>query len=465
MLVKRYVVKEMPEAVAMIRQDLGKDAVILSTKKIQSRGFLGLFSKTHIEVIAAANEQEVKVERPVERPIERPPVREIARQSALGAYQQVKTKLEEEPLQGAEDVIIPPVLKKETPVPPAGSPTVRISSNVSNETPSSHVLNQVSNSHVTSHISPNPVQPVVTPVAKAAPNQTHEDDQVLKEVQELRSLMRSFLSNSPKSILPQPLLQVRKELLENDLNDEVVDELMERGIRQFQQLDNVTEQEFRVILTNFIKEELDKEFQPLPLAPTTRVAAFIGPTGVGKTTTIAKLAAEQVLTRGKKVGLITTDTYRIAAVEQLRTYANILNVPLEVCYSQEDASRAMAKFADYDLVLVDSAGRNYNNEVNVNELNSYLQVLKPDETYLVLTLTTKASDLMQIVSNFDKVDIHKFLFTKADETRTYGAIYNLINRYKIPLSYMTTGQNVPDDIEIVSTGKLASLIVGEKSYV
>jgi flagellar biosynthesis protein FlhF len=92
-------------------------------------------------------------------------------------------------------------------------------------------------------------------------------------------------------------------------------------------------------------------------------------------------------------------------------------------------------------------------------------VLKPDETYLVLSLTTKASDLMQIVSNFDQVNIHKFLFTKADETRTYGAIYNLINRYKIPLSYMTTGQNVPDDIEIVSTGRLASLIVGEKSYV
>jgi flagellar biosynthesis protein FlhF len=307
---------------------------------------------------------------------------------------------------------------------------------------------------------------VITRVFGEAESQSEKaDNQVLKEVQELRSLMRSVLSNSPKSILPQPVLQVRKELMENDLEEEIVEELIERGIRQFQQLDSITEQEFRVILTNFIKEELDKEFEPLPLAPTTRVASFIGPTGVGKTTTIAKIAAEQVLTRGKKVGLITTDTYRIAAVEQLRTYANILNVPLEVCYSQEDANRAMTKFADCDLILVDTAGRNYNNEVNVKELNSYLQVLKPDETYLVLSLTTKASDLMQIVSNFDQVNIDKFLFTKADETRSYGAIYNLINRYKIPLSYLTTGQNVPDDIEIVSTGRLASLIVGEKSYV
>jgi flagellar biosynthesis protein FlhF len=455
MLVKRYVVKEMPEAVAMIRQDLGKDAVILSTKKIQSRGFLGLFSKTQIEVIAAANEQESKAERP--------PVQNVPRQNAIGAYQQAKSKPDPAPVE--EEIILPPVQKKENPV-ATNSPTVRISSNVSNETPSSHVLNPVSNSHVPSQISATPVQQVITRVFGEAESQSEKaDNQVLKEVQELRSLMRSVLSNSPKSILPQPVLQVRKELMENDLEEEIVEELIERGIRQFQQLDSITEQEFRVILTNFIKEELDKEFEPLPLAPTTRVASFIGPTGVGKTTTIAKIAAEQVLTRGKKVGLITTDTYRIAAVEQLRTYANILNVPLEVCYSQEDANRAMTKFADCDLILVDTAGRNYNNEVNVKELNSYLQVLKPDETYLVLSLTTKASDLMQIVSNFDQVNIDKFLFTKADETRSYGAIYNLINRYKIPLSYLTTGQNVPDDIEIVSTGRLASLIVGEKSYV
>lgn len=457
MLVKRYVVKEMPEAVAMIRQDLGKDAVILSTKKIQSRGFLGLFSKTQIEVIAAANEQESKVERP--------PVQNVPRQNALGAYQQAKSKPDPTPALAEEEVIVPLVQKKENPV-AASSPTVRISSNVSNETPSSHVLNPVSNSHVPSQVSSNPVQQVTSRVFDELEGQTEKtDNQVLKEVQELRSLMRSVLSNSPKSILPQPVLQVRKELMENDLEEEIVDELIERGIRQFQQLDSIAEQEFRVILTNFIKEELDKEFEPAPLAPTTRVASFIGPTGVGKTTTIAKIAAEQVLTRGKKVGLITTDTYRIAAVEQLRTYANILNVPLEVCYSQEDANRAMTKFADCDLILVDTAGRNYSNEVNVKELNSYLQVLKPDETYLVLSLTTKAADLMQIVSNFDQVNIDKFLFTKADETRSYGAIYNLINRYKIPLSYLTTGQNVPDDIEIVSTGRLASLIVGEKSYV
>jgi flagellar biosynthesis protein FlhF len=139
-------------------------------------------------------------------------------------------------------------------------------------------------------------------------------------------------------------------------------------------------------------------------------------------------------------------------------------VPLAVCYSPEDAQRALEKFKDRDLILIDTAGRNYGNILNVNELNTYLQVMKPDETFLVVSLTTKASDLMKIVGNFAQVAVDKFLFTKRDETRTLGMIYNLVSHFKIPLSYMTTGQNVPDDIEVVSTAQLARLLVGEKSY-
>ncbi|HEU4965128.1 MAG TPA: flagellar biosynthesis protein FlhF [Bacilli bacterium] len=462
MLVKRYVVKEMPEAVAMIREELGKDAVILSTKKVQTRGFLGLFSKTHIEVIAAANEQEDKSQRPTAPQVsvtqktppqapakptppapaaatESPVAPVFPRQAAMGAYRQARTPMPEAnpeaDARDAEQPIVPPRVE---------FPRV--------ETESVAELK--------SETKTRPKIEKKEPAAATAPVQ----EDVLKEVQELRALIRTFVNSSHNPMLPEAVTRVREQLLDRELDQEAVDELIERGIRHFQQVQEIDEQEFRLILTNFIKEELDQLEPPSQLQPETRIAAFIGPTGVGKTTTIAKLAAEQVLTKGKKVGLITTDTYRIAAVEQLRTYANILNVPLEVCYSPEDVKRALDKFDDRDLIFVDTAGRNYGNELNVKELNSYLQVLQPDETYLVLALTTKPSDLNRIVSNFAQVMIDKLLFTKADETEAYGAIYNLTARHKIPLSYLTIGQNVPDDIETVSTGKLSSLIVGENSY-
>jgi flagellar biosynthesis protein FlhF len=429
MLVKRYLVKEMPEAVALIREDLGKDAVILSTKKVQSRGFLGLFAKTQIEVVAAANEESKQAT-----------AQSVARPAALGAYQQTKA-----PVATATAVAerpAPPVFKQE---PSAAVAVMAPTMNAAPPTPSGGTR---------------PLQGF----AAVAEESKAENDAVLKEVQELRSLLRGILKSPASNLLPEPVMRVRKQLLENDLDEELVDNLLERAIKQFHEVNAVPEQEFRDILTKFIKEELDEVGEPSKLAQSTAVAAFIGPTGVGKTTTIAKIAAEQVLMHGKKVGLITTDTYRIAAVEQLRTYANILNVPLEVCYSPEDAQRAMEKLADRDLILIDTAGRNYGNILNVNELNTYLHVVKPDETFLVVSLTTKASDLMSIVGNFAQVSVNKFLFTKSDETRTLGMIYNLVSHFKIPLSYMTTGQNVPDDIEVASTDQLASLLVGEKSY-
>ncbi|ARU62473.1 flagellar biosynthesis protein FlhF [Tumebacillus avium] len=420
MLVKRYVVKEMPEAVAMIREDLGIDAVILSTKKVQKRGFLGLFPKTHIEVIAAANEQETPAEPKAQQYHARP--------AAANAYQRQIGQPAAEPA--------PPAPEQA----PAPAP----------------VQNSVPTPAVT---------PAVTPPATPVPAPAAEDgEKVLREVQELRTMFRSLLNSSYNQLMPEAIVNVRKQLLKSDLSEEAVDELIERGIRNIDGVHEISEQEFRGILTNFIREDLDRYSPPSQISLKSKVVAFIGPTGVGKTTTIAKLAAEQVLSRGKKVGLITTDTYRIAAVEQLRTYANILGIPLEVCYAPEDIKRAMSAYADYDLILIDTAGRNYHNLLNVRQLNTYLEEIQPDETYLVLSLTTKASDLEEIAGNFTQVRADKFLFTKSDETKTYGAVYNLVTRYKKPLSYLATGQNVPEDIEAVSTERLARLLTGDISY-
>lgn len=489
MLVKRYVVKEMPEAVAMIREELGKDAVILSTKKVQTRGFLGLFSKTHIEVIAAANEQESKPQRPsggsAAQTVPAQPVAPVVpRQAAMGAYQ--KSQAPKAQAEEAFHAAAARMEQEQEEAPSYQAPRAEVQP----EQLPSHEAPRVEFPRVDqptrfedSRTEPRrveklPDQPPRTetrtqeparfeagsPASEATNDPVPANEDVLKEVQELRSLIRSFINTPANPMMPDSVTRVREQLLDRDLHEEAVNRLIERGIRHFQQVQDIQEQEFRLILTNFIKEELDRLDPPSQIRTETRIAAFIGPTGVGKTTTIAKLAAEQVLTNGKKVGLITTDTYRIAAVEQLRTYANILNVPLEVCYSPEDVKRAIETFDDRDLIFVDTAGRNYGNELNVKELNSYLQVLQPDETYLVLALTTKASVLDKIVRNFSQVAVDKLLFTKADETEAFGAIYNLAERYKIPLSYLTIGQNVPDDIETVSTAKLSSLIVGENSY-
>ncbi|MFC0558587.1 flagellar biosynthesis protein FlhF [Halalkalibacter alkalisediminis] len=177
-----------------------------------------------------------------------------------------------------------------------------------------------------------------------------------------------------------------------------------------------------------------------------KVINIVGPTGVGKTTTIAKLAAHCVLKKQKKVALITTDTYRIAAVEQLRTYAKILNIPLEVAYSIDDFKRAISQFEHYDLVLVDSAGRNFRNQLYVEELNKVIDFKENAETYLVLSLVSKYEDMKDIVHQFDLIPIKKVILTKKDETSTYGAMLNIPLELGKGIAYVTIGQNVPDDI-------------------
>jgi len=188
---------------------------------------------------------------------------------------------------------------------------------------------------------------------------------------------------------------------------------------------------------------------------------FVGPTGVGKTTTIAKLAAEQALKFRRKVGLITSDTYRIAAIEQLRTYASILNIPIEVVFSASDLRKALDKMQLCELILMDTAGRNYRNEMAVSELNALLKTERASETFLVLSLTMKYGDMKAVADNFCRYGVGKVLFTKADETTTFGTVLNLLSDYDLSLSYVTDGQDVPDDIQIADAERIAAEIAGD----
>jgi flagellar biosynthesis protein FlhF len=395
MIVKRYVVHEMPEAIAKIRKELGKNAIIISTKKIKSRGFLGLFGKTAFEVIAAAEDEENQ------------------KNDHLKGSQARRDSAQEE---------VNRTMKHEAFTTRDG----------------------------TERIEEGTVEP--------------ENERLLQEVQQLRSMFQSFLLAEPSGV-PAVARRMQKTLLANGVDESFALRLIHKGMQHFDDMANTSEQAFREVVQTIIQNEMGGRLAPSPITGDTRVVSIIGPTGVGKTTTIAKLAAHQVLHEKKKVGLITSDTYRIAAVEQLKTYADILNIPLEIVYTPDDCVQALQKFSEKDLILMDTAGRNYTQKMPVAELHPLLHAINPDEIYLVLSLTSKTSDLESIIANFSEIKIDKLLFTKLDETSTYGAVYNLVQKFQLPASYATTGQNVPDDIEVLTPECIAKLIVGEKQYV
>jgi flagellar biosynthesis protein FlhF len=189
------------------------------------------------------------------------------------------------------------------------------------------------------------------------------------------------------------------------------------------------------------------------------VIALVGPTGVGKTTTVAKLAANFCLREKKRVGLITIDTYRIAAVEQLRTYAQIIDVPLEIVVSPAQLREAVGRMSDCDVILIDTAGRSQRDAIKIRELRSYFEAVTPHETHLVLSSTCGASVLMEAIERFRGVGVDRVIFTKLDEAIGFGVILTCLQKANARLSYLTTGQDVPDDIEVGEPGRLAELIL------
>lgn len=190
-----------------------------------------------------------------------------------------------------------------------------------------------------------------------------------------------------------------------------------------------------------------------------KVVALVGPTGVGKTTTLAKIAAKFVLEKGTRVALITADTYRISAVEQLKTYSDILGLPLEIVYNPEALRQAIAKHQDKQLILLDTAGRSQYNAYQMKELSELLSVAEDIETHLVMSATTKTSDGIELMENFAICHPDRLIFTKADETNTHGILLNILHRRKVALSYVTNGQSVPDDIEPASLDRVAELLL------
>lgn len=220
------------------------------------------------------------------------------------------------------------------------------------------------------------------------------------------------------------------------------------------------------ILSHIYQKLILKFGQPKPIELSDtkpKVAFFIGPTGVGKTTTIAKIASRYKVDEGKKVAFLTADTYRIAATEQLRTYANILDMSLTIVYSPEEIKDAVDKLSDYDLILVDTAGFSHKNAAQCEDVKTLISGLSVDyetEVYLVLSATTKYRDLQDMCNIYQTFADYKLIFTKLDETSCYGNLLNIHLYSGANLSYATYGQNVPDDIEVFDTQKIVKKLLG-----
>ncbi|MBD3345480.1 MAG: flagellar biosynthesis protein FlhF [Chitinivibrionales bacterium] len=395
MRIKKYTAKNMREALLKIKDDLGEEAVILKTNKLQGNLF-ALGKGDQIEVTAAIDENAG-------------PSKQKANPIHLadpGVYRRPRPTR-------AGDSAIPAV----TPVKPA--------------------FPQKESAPKSS--SPQPVQ-------------IQSYNEIKNEIRELKELVR-LLARPEDTMAAGGFTRgwavLYKCLVDSEVKPDSAGRLI-ANIRSKYETDDVTIDE------TFIRE-LERYF---PVSGPIRskmdgpeIVALVGPTGAGKTTTLAKLAAGYALEQENMVSVITADTYRIAAIEQIRTFADITGIALHVVFSPEEIPDALAACENDDFVFVDTAGRSQNNSEHMNELKEQLKVLHPDEVHLVLSATTKDSDLEDIVGRYREMNVNRLLFTKLDETRHVGNIYTLVDKTQIPVSYFTAGQSVPDDIEPAHSSK------------
>ncbi|MFZ0391265.1 MAG: flagellar biosynthesis protein FlhF, partial [Calditrichia bacterium] len=280
----------------------------------------------------------------------------------------------------------------------------------------------------------------------------------LKDMKKVLGEVSEFLKYSRMPALPSIFKSLLKTMIDNEVNEDMAKAVIQTvyartAAADYENSARVTEQ-LSALLQRMIRiaPPLDKgKGRPY-------IAALVGPTGVGKTTTIAKLAANLKLYGNKKVALISADTYRIAAIEQLQTFANIASLPMSVAYSPEEISEAVQRFRDRDVILIDTVGRSQKDQDQLQNLKSFLEKAGAQEVHLVLSLTTGYNNLIDIVRRFKMLQPNRLIFTKLDEANYAGNILNIIYKHQLPVSYLTSGQVVPNDIEPAESQALAKLI-------
>ncbi|MFZ3373428.1 MAG: flagellar biosynthesis protein FlhF, partial [Desulfitobacteriaceae bacterium] len=298
--------------------------------------------------------------------------------------------------------------------------------------------------------------------------QSSEKSSMLQlEIQEMKKMLEKMDKQmagfgEERATWPPPLQTWVGILRERGLSEGLINRLL----RQIQQ--TLREEEWqdqvrvRLRLEELISQICVNTSAIKPGLNKPRIVALIGPTGVGKTTTIGKLAAGFSIVDKRKIALITADTYRVAAVEQLKTFGEIIGVSVEVAMTPSGLRDALYQHADKELIFIDTAGRSPHHDLHMSELRAFLDKAKPDLTILVMSATTQTSDQLSVFKRFEPFTTH-LIFTKLDETASAGSILNLLENTTLPTAYVTNGQGVPDDIEVATPQCLAAYILGEEN--
>ncbi|MDE7046347.1 MAG: flagellar biosynthesis protein FlhF [Acetatifactor sp.] len=402
MIIKRFVGKTEEAAVEAAKKELGSGIVIMNVKDAKPKGLTALFRSRQVEVTVAL-EEEGDIPKPVRR----------------------------------EVTAAEPVKRESAPVEEnrATEVTAEKSQNIEKRLDSLQTLLE---------------------------SRFQQDDVEKQEQSE---------SAKPEEELSEEELERNKfvRLLYNTMLENEVDEKYANQIIENLEKNKKPNMPFDYILANVYQKMILKFGKAEGIAPAKkgpRIVLFMGPTGVGKTTTIAKLASNLTVQEKKKVALLTADTYRIAAAEQLRTYANILEAPFRVIYTEEDIRQAVQDFYIFDYIFVDTAGHSHKNVEQVENIEKLFSAVKTAgeyQTFLVLSATTKYRDLLQIAASYKEITDYQIIFTKLDETLTLGNLLNLKLFAEFPIAYVTCGQNVPDDIECFNPQKTVKQLLGGKA--
>lgn len=420
MIIKKFQANSETEAIMLAKEDLGKDAIVMNIKTIKPKGLLKIFRKTKVEVTAAVDE-----------------VNNQEKRTESGSDSMTSTKFN-----ASIDEKLHPDLKVET-----------------EESKESKELEEKLNSlamlleqQIESQ-KKEKTKSVSEKKEKAAKKDLSEAKKETDEKGEDNIEKNSFKNKSIDLIIEQ--------LTNNEVSltyaKQIMDEITHSGnIRTLDDMLACVYQKIILKLGQTKTISFDKDDKK------PKIILFVGPTGVGKTTTIAKLSSKLILEEKKKIAILTADTYRIAAVEQIKTYANILSIPVEVVYEPKDLQEMLPKYKDYDYLLVDTAGRSHKNREQADDLKALYDVFDKYSitTYLVLSATTKYKDLKNITALYHDIAEYSLIFTKLDETDAIGNILNIKLDTGRPLSYVSYGQNVPDDIEVMNPQIIAKQVLG-----
>lgn len=401
MRIKKFLAPSIKEATEQMKEELGSDAIILNTRRIPKNGLMKQLGKEQFEITGAVDEQ------PVPRPSEQPLT--YSRRSVRQTYQSAPAlpelpEQEEPAVEGLRKMTR--VFEREAEVP-----------------------------------SPRPSQ---------ALRDASDIIQLKAEVEGMKSVLME-LSHQLKykhfGELPETLKNVYLNLLQQDVDEKFAVTLTNIVLKKVNQRDHDNLNAIEQTVLQSIASDFPVASN-VSASKKTRIVVLVGPTGVGKTTTIAKLAAIEKLAHGRSVGLISCDTYRIGAIEQLKTFAVIAEIPMQVVYRAADIAAAVKKFQKHDVIFIDTVGRSQKAKKELADLKKIVQAAKADEVHLVLSAQTNDATLNDIVDKFSLLDPTHLIFSKMDEAAIFGPLYNIAQRTKIPVSFFATGQAVPDDISV-----------------